>query len=265
MTTQLEKYHLVSRAEWGARPPDDPPVYVPWSQRVGVAYHYSQGNRSNGPWDLQNYAMDSLGYGDSHYNFCINASLPLVVPTGIVYEMRGATVKAAHASDHNTAWIGVCVIGQDADVTQADLDALGETHRWLERLGGKTLDFKGHGQLSGASTSCPGQKILNYIAAGGPRIPTTRRAITMFMGHTQNPADPVHISDGVNSRKMIGTDQWNLTCQPLIAAGVPYLSYPNLDALYAGMGPLAKETTAEGLPEQVTVTIPEQSFTVDLS
>lgn len=163
MTIRLTNYDIVTRAEWGARPPSSTPVIVPWSQRVGVAYHYSAGNRSNGPRNLQNYAMDSLGYGDSHYNFAINASLPLVNSRGIIYEMRGATVKAAHASDHNTAWIGVCVIGQDADVTSVDLAACAEMHIYLQHLAGKTLQRLGHGQLPGANTSCPGSRILNWL------------------------------------------------------------------------------------------------------
>lgn len=161
-------FRIVTRAEWGARPPACPVPTVAWSQRVGVAYHIQAGNRNTGPKGFQNYAMDSLGYCDSHYNYLVNFSLADQWGGNYIFELRGATKQGAHSSGENTAWIGVCTAGQNDDVTTEDLAALSALHAYLEQLGGMQLQFKGHQQLPGAQTSCPGATIMGWLAAGGP-------------------------------------------------------------------------------------------------
>lgn len=165
MTIKIgDGFEIITRAEWGARKYDDgksSPTIVPWSSRVGVAVHYQAGNVNSGPKSLQNYAMDSLGYPDSHYNFAIKERT--------IWEMRGATVKAAHSTNNNTAWIGVVSIGGNVDVDSDEMAAMTQLHRWLEGQAGKKLQSKGHRQLPGASgTACPGSNWLAWLAAGGP-------------------------------------------------------------------------------------------------
>lgn len=152
---------IVSRSEWGARAPKGSVVHVPWANRIGTAFHYSQGNPNSTPRDLQNYAMDNLGYTDTHYNFFVDRH-------GTAYEGRGWTVKAAHARDQNIPWIGICFIGRDADVTTAALNTMRAMWDEGNRLAGRALRYGGHGQLPGQSTSCPGSRILNWIARGIP-------------------------------------------------------------------------------------------------
>jgi len=127
-----------------------------------MAFHYSGGNPASTPADLQDYAMDSLGYTDTHYNFFVDRN-------GIAYEGRGWTVKAAHARDQNTPWIGACFIGRDPDVTPAALTTMRELWEEGNRLAGRQLRYAGHGQLPGQSTDCPGSRILEWIARGIPR------------------------------------------------------------------------------------------------
>lgn len=153
--------NIISRAQWGARAARSVTTTT-WSRRIGVAFHYSEGNPNDSPRDLQNYAMDSLGYVDTHYNFFVNRD-------GTAYEGRGWMVVAAHAKDQNTPWIGVCFIGRNADVTQAALNTMRDFYDEACRLSGRTLQFSGHGQLPGQNTDCPGATIKAWIAAGMPR------------------------------------------------------------------------------------------------
>jgi hypothetical protein len=151
---------IVTRAEWGARKPTSITTTT-WAKRIGVAVHYSQGSPTNTPRDLQNYAMDSLGYSDTHYNFLVNRD-------GIAYEGRGWLVVGAHAANQNTPWIGVCFIGRDADVTDAAKATIRALYDEACRLSGRTLQYSGHGQLPGQSTDCPGANLRGWVATGMP-------------------------------------------------------------------------------------------------
>lgn len=151
---------IVNRAEWGARPPRSV-NRTTWAQRVGVAVHYSGGSPTSTPRDLQNYAMDQLGYTDTHYNFFVDRN-------GVAYEGRGWLVVAAHAKDQNTAWVGVCFIGRDPDVTDAAKATIRALYDEACRLAGRTLLYSGHGQLPGQNTDCPGATLRAWVASGMP-------------------------------------------------------------------------------------------------
>lgn len=163
-------FTVITRAEWGARRPAIKgklvtPVRVPRNLREGVAYHLQVGNVSSGPHGLQDYAMDKLGYSDSHYN--------VLVIDRKIYEMRGIDIKGGHSTDNNTAWIGVCVGGMNSDVDEKDLSALAAVHAWIEREFGRELPGRGHGHLPGAQTACPGPRINAWINDGMPGMPDT--------------------------------------------------------------------------------------------
>ena len=86
-----------------------------------------------------------------------------------------------------------------------------------------------------------------------------RKAITMFfLQVTGN--DQIYISDGQHTRAVPG-GQWDLTCVPLINAGVPLLAYPDLVTLLAAGGPLRTEAQ---LPPIVEVTVPQTTLQVQL-
>lgn len=151
---------IVNRADWGARTPTSI-NRTTWAQRVGVAVHYSGGSPTSTPRDLQNYAMDQLGYSDGHYNFLVDRD-------GVAYEGRGWLVVAAHAAGQNTAWVGVCFIGRDPDVTDAAKTTIRALYDEANRLAGRTLQYSGHGQLPGQNTDCPGANLRAWVAAGMP-------------------------------------------------------------------------------------------------
>ncbi|WP_249714059.1 peptidoglycan recognition protein family protein [Rhizomonospora bruguierae] len=149
---------IISRAQWGARPPRSTET-VPWPKRQRVDVHYSAGPATQTPRVIQDFHMDTRKWADIGYNFLVNTK-------GEIFEGRGWTNLGAHIAGHNTAGIGVCFIGRDADVTEAAKKAI----RWLadeaDRLAGRHLTRDGHRDL--ASTECPGNTLHRWVHAGLP-------------------------------------------------------------------------------------------------
>lgn len=155
---------ITTRAEWGARRPDPGPFpSVGWSSRTGFVIHYSAASKTQTVRAIQNYQMDTRGWRDIGYNF-------LVDYRGVIYEGCQGTWSAvgAHVAGHNTANIGVCAIGTNADITEEQKRSL----RWLydeaNRRAGKTLSKRYHSGMSGASTSCPGDRLRAWVISGMP-------------------------------------------------------------------------------------------------
>lgn len=153
---------VVSRKSWGARAPRGRQT-VPWSQRVGVAVHHSAGPTSQSVAAIQSYHMDVNKWSDVGYNL-------LVDQQGRVYEGRGWDVLGAHATGHNAGWIGVCWIGDATKVEPSP--AAKRAVRWCveeaQRRAGRKLQVRGHGQLPGQATECPGPAWRKWITAGMP-------------------------------------------------------------------------------------------------
>jgi len=149
---------IISRAEWGARAPRNRQTTT-WSRRTEFVVHYSEGPTTQTPRQIQNYHMDHNGWSDIGYNF-------LVDTRGRIYEGRGWLVVGAHAPNHNTSGIGVCMIGRDGDAT----DAAKKSIRWLYdeacRRKGGTLAKRGHRDVT--ATSCPGNQLYQWVKAGMP-------------------------------------------------------------------------------------------------
>ncbi|MFC6885277.1 MULTISPECIES: N-acetylmuramoyl-L-alanine amidase [Actinomadura] len=152
---------IISRAGWGARAPRAHSSTT-WSARREFVVHHSEGPISQTPRSIQDFHMDSRGWSDIGYNFLVNHR-------GEIYEGRGWLVIGAHATGHNSSGIGVCVIGRDgSDITPAAKAAV----RWLYdtacHKAGRALLKRGHGQLSGNSTDCPGATLRAWVKAGMP-------------------------------------------------------------------------------------------------
>lgn len=155
---------ITTRAEWGARAPDPRPFPITtWAQRTGFVVHYSAANKNQTVRAIQNYQMDSNGWRDIGYNF-------LVRHDGTIYEGCQGTWAAigAHVAGHNTANIGVCAIGTDADITDAHKRSIRALFEEAERRAGKALAMRYHSGMSGASTSCPGNNLRRWVQAGMP-------------------------------------------------------------------------------------------------
>jgi hypothetical protein len=130
-----------------------------------VAIHHTAGPTSQTPRQIQNHQMDNNGWADIGYNW-------LVDQQGRIYEGRsgGWLAIGAHAAGQNTAWLGVCWIGTSG--TTAPTAAALASLRWLYdeacRRAGRQLQRRGHGQVPGQSTECPGSRLRAWIADGMP-------------------------------------------------------------------------------------------------
>lgn len=148
---------IVSRSEWGARPPRSrqPRPIDYW---VGVRVHHSAGPADQSVRAIQDFHMDSNGWVDIGYNF--------LVRDGKVFEGRGWTTHPAHDGVNDT--LGICVIGTyTSDLpTEADLDALVWFIAEARRETGKELPVSGHRDADGAATECPGDRLYRWVDDG---------------------------------------------------------------------------------------------------
>jgi peptidoglycan hydrolase-like protein with peptidoglycan-binding domain len=172
-TTIME---IISRKSWGARSPQSTVHTTTWSRRTGFVVHHSGADDDQTVKEIQRYHMDSNGWSDIGYNF-------LVDKKGRIYEGRGWLGIGAHVAGHNTATIGVCVIGDyrsELPSTKA-LQAVAWLLKEAERRKGRDLSIFGHRDLG--STACPGgdlygwvrSKLDDYKAPSTPSKPSTPR------------------------------------------------------------------------------------------
>lgn len=116
--------------------------------------HHSAGPADQSVRAIQDFHMDSNGWDDIGYNYLINSS-------GI-HEGRGALVIGAHAAEHNTPNVGVCVIGdysssEPGDSIKENLQAL---YAIINSMAGKTLAVRTHRQVN--PTACPGDRLHSW-------------------------------------------------------------------------------------------------------
>ncbi|XP_066285430.1 peptidoglycan-recognition protein SC2-like isoform X2 [Branchiostoma lanceolatum] len=106
---------IISRAEWGARPPKSrvnmtspvPYVIIHHSYEPDVCLNRSQCEKF--VRGIQNFHMDTRGWDDIGYNFLVGGN-------GDVFEGRGWDVVGAQAGpDWNSRSIGICFIGNFTD------------------------------------------------------------------------------------------------------------------------------------------------------
>ncbi len=101
-------FPIIRRAEWQAAPPREP--YTPHEPKA-ITLHHTQGNYPqtaaaglNEVQFIQDYHQNAKKWIDIGYHF-------LVDPLGNIYEGRPIKVLGAHVSGHNTANIGISVMG----------------------------------------------------------------------------------------------------------------------------------------------------------
>lgn len=161
---------IISRSEWGARPARSTPS-TSWESRTGFCVHHSGADPNQSVQEIQNFHMDTNKWADVGYNF-------LVRDNGDIYEGRGWLTVGAHASGHNTAYIGVCLIG-DYRGTEPSTDAkaaLAYLYREARRMKGASLAVATHRQLG--PTACPGDRLHQWAVSslaghtpGRPSVP----------------------------------------------------------------------------------------------
>lgn len=164
---------VISRAEWGARPPKSI-VRVPWSKITGVVFHYSGADKHQTVRSIQDHCMDNRGFADIDYNFVIGQDAR-------IYEGRGWNVRGSHVKDFNTPNVGICFIGEEGDITPEMLAAGREVYDEACRRKGSKLTGLWHAYFNkypgSTGTDCPGKSVIVWVKAGMP-----------VAGHTPAPA-----------------------------------------------------------------------------
>ena len=163
---------IVSRADWGARPPKNPPASIATpSLELWLHHTASSDGEAARVRAIQRYHQDVRGWNDIAYSYLISGS-------GTVYEGRGVGVSGAHTKGHNSISHAICVLGNYnlADPTPVSIIAVAELIRyghgegwWPDQLTG------GHRDVG--ATSCPGNNLYPLI----PEI--NRLGDVMFTDH----------------------------------------------------------------------------------
>jgi hypothetical protein len=150
---------FITRAQWGARSPQAAVNTTSWSSRDQFITHYSAGPPTQTVRQIQDFHMNSNGWADIGYNFLVDIH-------GNKYEGRLHTWMAigAHAQNHNTRSIGVCMIGRDSDVTDAAKQAIRDIYDEACGRAGKSLRMLGHRDVN--PTTCPGDNLWNWVHGG---------------------------------------------------------------------------------------------------
>lgn len=163
----------VTRAGWGAAERDwERTVPLDWSRVTKFVVHYSgapgDAARTQTVRSIQRYSMETKGYSDIDYNELVRGST--------VYEGRGDYV-GGHTRYNNATSYGLCMIGNDAHVTDADKQSIRERYEYACGRAGRRLQMLGHQDAPGnvGTTDCPGGKLEAWIQAGMPwpaNVPT---------------------------------------------------------------------------------------------
>ena len=184
----LPKPVIISRTEWGARPPTHDYSLHPYYIKLTLhhAAGFSADNIDEGKEQLR--AIQDLhqvvrGWSDIGYHFVVDKA-------GNIYQGRPETVIGAHVLDNNTGNIGVCVLGcyhppelYCGDwLTDATTNSLVALYAWIS--GEYNYDpnvLKGHRDYPYNDTSCPGNNVYEklswfrdeierYMELGGPPL-----------------------------------------------------------------------------------------------
>ena len=186
--TDLPKPVIISRSDWGARPPTHGYSLHPYYIKLTLhhAAGFSADNIEEGKEQLR--AIQDLhqfvrGWSDIGYHFVVDKA-------GNIYQGRPETVIGAHVLNNNTGNIGVCVLGcyhppelYCGDwLTDATTNSLVALYAWVS--GEYNYDpnvLKGHRDYPYNETSCPGNnvyeelswfrdEIKRYMDLGGPPL-----------------------------------------------------------------------------------------------
>jgi N-acetylmuramoyl-L-alanine amidase. len=102
---------IITREEWGARPPVSTPSNMTLPVPYAVVHHgginsycTTQDQCAAIVRSYQNYHIDDNKWNDIGYNFVVGED-------GNVYEGRGWGYVGAHAPNYNSRSIGICIIG----------------------------------------------------------------------------------------------------------------------------------------------------------
>lgn len=143
---------------------------------VGLVVHYtgaptsylglSRAATARALRSIRSYHVGTRGWADIGYSVAIDGA-------GRVWDLRGITrVPAAHASSshprenwHRSAVLLLLGVDEKPPPEMVEAFRHFRTRRWLDRWPGAD-DLLGHRDVSGASTSCPGDPVAAVVADG---------------------------------------------------------------------------------------------------
>lgn len=156
----------------------------PLSQVKFLAVHHTAGNEARTWADIardhilprsKGGRIEAAGLG---YHICIR--------NGVVSLAGDLETSRANVANQNHVVIGIVIAGDyTRDVLDArDLDALRRVVRVLDAFLGRALPIKGHGELPGQATACPGTAVLAVLPtlrSADPRPPADAPTDLAFM------------------------------------------------------------------------------------
>ncbi|XP_043462746.1 peptidoglycan-recognition protein SC2-like [Leptopilina heterotoma] len=156
---------VITRAEWGARPPKEPAnnliLYPP--SHVVLHHSGSDGCTSQSTCSAlirsrQNLHMDHYNWSDISYNFLIGED-------GNVYEGLGWGKMGERLSRFDHRSIGICIIGNfnSREPNSSAIETLKDLIKFGVSDGEIQSNYKliGHRQIS--ASDCPGDRLYNLI------------------------------------------------------------------------------------------------------
>ena len=151
----------------------------PLSQVNYLAIHHTAGPDSQTPNEIANYHINNNSWGGIGYHF-------LIAKDGVVYYVGDLSTARANVANLNEQVIGICLIGNFTSgriPTNEQFDSANKLCNFLinnypDLSNVKSWDLvKGHKELPGQSTTCPGDNWPSWksqIVSGG-NTPTSDR------------------------------------------------------------------------------------------
>ena len=161
---------IVSRADWGAKPPKSRRA-IRENEVTHFFLHHAAGTYKDGPSAMraiQKFHQDSRGWADYAYNFG-------VWDDGNIYEGRGFGAQGGHTRGWNTRSVAVCYMGDGSKpVPKPALEAIAEVARMADEYFGRNLIRQGHKDVG--ATACPGDWLYEWWQEGSRRAPVVEDA-----------------------------------------------------------------------------------------
>jgi N-acetylmuramoyl-L-alanine amidase len=158
--------NIRTRSQWGSR--STSLTWMPSQPPSGFAVHHTFGARctTQAACDtqmrsIQNFHMNSNGWADIGYNFCVG-------DPGQIYEGRGFGRQGAHAPGFNARALGHCFFGDHTSVLPTAI-ALSNTRAFIDCTRARGWLTSGHWVSTHrgdrqSNTACPGNALQNNVA-----------------------------------------------------------------------------------------------------
>jgi hypothetical protein len=165
-----------SREDWNARPPrcdmDRRPwsevheLYIHWPGAIPETYRHLD-SRSEAIAQLrswQQFHQVGRGWCDIGYNYACFQPRGSLDMGDSLWVARGGGYTPAAQLGHNQGTVAIVVaIGPDDELLEDTKSRLRSFVRWIKAQTREDLPVRGHQQAPGASTECPGFKLMAYM------------------------------------------------------------------------------------------------------